>query len=70
LASHSDLAHRLDKMGKKYDARYKVVFDATRERMEPSSKPRSRIGFRSQGASYLAKPRQFAAMHCEMIECN
>jgi hypothetical protein len=50
LASHRDLARRLDKMEKKYDAQLKVVFDAIRELMRPPAKPRRRIGFRSQGA--------------------
>lgn len=46
LASHRDLARRLDEMEKKYDAQFKVVFDAIRELMKPPEKPRSRIGFR------------------------
>lgn len=51
LASHRDLARRLDKMEKKYDFRFKLVFDAIRELMKPPAKPRSRIGLRSPGAS-------------------
>ena len=46
LASHKDLARKLAEMEKKYDAQFKVVFDAIRELMtpiEPPSKPR--IGF-------------------------
>lgn len=50
LASHADLARKLDEMERKYDARFKVVFDALRELMAPPSKPRRRIGFEASGA--------------------
>ena len=50
LSSNRDLARRLNKLEKKYDARFRVVFDAIRELMKPPEKPKSRIGFRSQGA--------------------
>jgi len=49
LASHKDLALKLAEMEKKYDAQFKVVFDAIRELMtpiEPLPKLR-RIGFRT-----------------------
>lgn len=45
LASNRDLARRLDDMEKKYDAQFRVVFDAIRELMKPPEKPRRRIGF-------------------------
>jgi len=45
LASHADLDRKLVSLEKKYDAQFKVVFDAIRKLMTPSaSKPR-RIGF-------------------------
>lgn len=47
LASHRDLARRLDEMEKKYDAQFKVVFDAIRELMKPPEKPLRKIGFSS-----------------------
>jgi hypothetical protein len=47
LASHRDLARRLDAMEKKYDAKFKVVFDAIRELMSPPAKLSRKIGFRS-----------------------
>ena len=50
LASHRDLARRLDQMESKYDAQFKVVFDAIRELMTPPKKPRRRIGFGAPGA--------------------
>ena len=49
LSSHRDLARRLNKMEKKYDARFKVVFDAIRELMRPPEKTTGRIGFRTLG---------------------
>jgi hypothetical protein len=45
LASHRDLARRLDEMESRYDAQFKVVFDAIRGLMTPPEKPRHRIGF-------------------------
>lgn len=47
LAARRDLALRLDKMEKKYDRRFKVVFDAIRELMRPPEAPRRKIGFDS-----------------------
>jgi len=44
-ASHKDVHRRLDEMEQKYDARFKVVFDAIRALMEPPAKPRRRIGY-------------------------
>lgn len=47
LASHADLARRLDELEKKYDTRFRAVFDAIRELMAPSPEPpMERIGFR------------------------
>lgn len=43
IAEHHDLARRIDALERKYDAQFKVVFDAIRALMEP---PRPRIGFR------------------------
>ncbi|MEW6364446.1 MAG: hypothetical protein AB1714_07390 [Acidobacteriota bacterium] len=45
LSSHAELSRRLDKLEKKYDAQFKVVFDAIRELMTPPAKDTRRIGF-------------------------
>ena len=46
LSSHADLARKLAALEKKYDAQFKVVFDAIRELMTPPGPPRKRpIGF-------------------------
>lgn len=46
LASHRDLARKLEEMEKRYDAQFKVVFDAIAELMTPPDKALRRIGFR------------------------
>jgi len=43
---HAELAQRLDALEKRYDKRFKAVFDAIRALMEPPSGPRREIGFR------------------------
>lgn len=45
IASNKELAKRLDKLEKKYDAQFKVVFDAIRELMTPPEPKRRKIGF-------------------------
>ena len=45
LATHRDLARKLEEMEKKYDAQFRVVFDAIRELMKPPTAPRRKIGF-------------------------
>jgi len=46
LASHEDLARKLEELEKRYDAEFKVVFDAIRQLMTPVAPPRRSIGFR------------------------
>jgi hypothetical protein len=48
LASHADLARKLDALENKYDAQFKVVFDAIRKLMAPPKKHRREIGFHTQ----------------------
>ena len=43
--SHAALTRELSALEKKYDAQFRVVFDAIRALMEFESKPRRRIGF-------------------------
>jgi hypothetical protein len=49
LASHADLARKLEALEKKYDAQFKIVFDAIRQLTEPPEPepepPKKRIGF-------------------------
>ena len=48
LSSHKDLARKLEELEKKYDAQFKVVFDAIRELMAPPRPKPRRIGFRAR----------------------
>lgn len=46
LATHKALARKLEQLEKKYDAQFRVVFDAIRKLMEPPPlPPKRRIGF-------------------------
>ena len=45
LASNVELARKLDNLENKYDAQFKVVFDAIRQLMAPAEPKRRRIGF-------------------------
>ena len=63
LASHADLARKLAALEKKYDAQFKVVFDAMRKMLEPSpaslpsAAPRRQIGFRARGRAEAVRMR-------------
>jgi len=45
IASHKDLARRLDELEKKYDGQFRVVFDAIHELMIPPDEDKRKIGF-------------------------
>lgn len=47
LATHRDLARKLEELERKYDKRFRVVFDAIRELMARIEPDRRRIGFRA-----------------------
>jgi hypothetical protein len=47
LATHKDLARKLEALERKYDAQFKVVFDAIRQLMAPPAPKAKRIGFRA-----------------------
>jgi hypothetical protein len=48
IASHKDLAKKLDDLEKKYDEHFKIVFDAINELMRPPEPKLRKIGFRRQ----------------------
>jgi len=49
LAGHQDLAKKLAELERKYDAQFKVVFDAIRNLMEPPATTKQKqIGFRTE----------------------
>jgi hypothetical protein len=45
LATHADLARRLDELEKKYDKQFAVVFDAIRQLMAPPKEAKREIGY-------------------------
>ena len=45
LAAHADLARKLAALEKRYDAQFKIVFDAIRELMTPPPEKKRPIGF-------------------------
>jgi len=45
ISTHKDLALKLDALEQKYDAQFRVVFDAIRAMMEPPAGVKRRIGF-------------------------
>lgn len=47
LATHVELARRLDALERKYDARFKQVFQAIRQLMAPPEEIKRPIGFRT-----------------------
>ncbi|MBE0430695.1 MAG: ORF6N domain-containing protein [Dehalococcoidia bacterium] len=46
LATHANLARKLDALERKYDAQFKQVFDAIRQLMAPPEPKRRALGFR------------------------
>ncbi len=45
MSTHKDLARKLEALEKKYDAQFKVVFDAIRKLMTPPESGKRKIGF-------------------------
>lgn len=50
LSSHADLARKLAALERKYDAQFRVVFDAIRALMAASTTTKRKIGFRANRA--------------------
>jgi hypothetical protein len=49
MASHARLARKLDELERRYDAQFKVVFDAIRALMNTSITRARRVGFHADG---------------------
>src|SRR2546428_10663772 len=56
LTSNEALARKLDALEKKYDAQFKVVFDAIRQLMSPPAAGRRTIGFRPRAGGGSGGP--------------
>jgi hypothetical protein len=49
LATHEDLARKIESLERKYDAQFRGVFDAIRELMAPQENPKKQpIGFKAK----------------------
>ena len=48
MASHKDLARKLEELEKKYDGQFQVVFDAIRQLITADERPKRRIGYISE----------------------
>jgi hypothetical protein len=51
MATHKDLAQKLQQLEKKYDGQFQVIFDAIRQLIEVEEKPKRRIGYISESRS-------------------
>ncbi len=58
LSSNAELARKLETMEKKYDAQFKVVFDAIRQLMSPTETKRKEIGFHVKHDNEKPKARK------------
>jgi hypothetical protein len=50
MADSRELTARLDELESRYDAQFKIVFDAIRQLMAPPPKEGGRVGLRSDSA--------------------
>jgi hypothetical protein len=48
MTEHADLSRKLSTLERKYDTKFKMVFDAIRDLMAPTVKPARRIGFKRE----------------------
>ena len=48
LVSNQELARKVEQLERKYDAQFKVVFDAIRALMKPPEPKRNQIGFNAK----------------------
>ena len=48
LTSHAELARKIETLEKRYDDKFKIVFDAIRQLMIPPDRKRKPIGFRTR----------------------
>ena len=56
LGTNADLARKLEEIERKYDGQFRMVFDAIRQLMAPSSQPARELGFHTIPPAKPAKP--------------
>jgi hypothetical protein len=59
IATHKELARKLNDLEKKYDGQFQIVFEAIRQIIEVEDKPKRKIGFiaKESRAKYRAAGR-------------
>jgi hypothetical protein len=45
IATNDELRKKIEKMERRYDAKFEIVFSAIKQMLEPAVKPRTEIGF-------------------------
>jgi len=45
MATHKELARKIEEMEKKYDHQFRVVFEAIKQLLETLVKPKIKVGF-------------------------
>ena len=63
LATHKDLARKLEALEKKYDSQFRVVFDAIRELMNAEPGESLPVGFRPSRGYEPGSPREMRRKH-------
>jgi hypothetical protein len=60
MASHKDLARKLEELEKKYDGQFQIVFEAIQQLIEVEEKPKRKIGFvaRERQAAYRTSKKR------------
>ena len=58
LGSHAELSRRLNELERRYDAQFKVIFDAIRQLMAPPEPRRRPVGFRVEEARAAYRVRR------------
>lgn len=58
LATHKDLARKLNELEQKYDKQFRIVFEAIRELMTPPDPPKRHIGFKVEEPKVRYKIRK------------
>jgi len=46
LSTHDDLKRKIEAMERKYDQRFRIVFDAIKQLLDTVSRPKREIGFK------------------------
>ncbi len=58
MASHKDLARKLEELEKKYDGQFQVVFDAIRQLITVEERPKRKIGYIAEGRAVYRAVRK------------